>query len=355
MVRGKWLAILLWAASLLCAVAPAAHAVSSAELYTSTSYRYGRYEARLQFPPADGVVGSFFLWKEGSELAGSYWNELDYEKVRGDCTLQLNSIYGRPQAGHETLPTGVTGLCTGYHSYVFEWTPDHIAWLVDGVELRRDTGAAAQAYAANATDGMQLRFNIWPGTPSFGGTFSPASLPQYLFISWVAFSSYDGVGDTFELAWRESFEAARRPFDWATATWGSPLQQSTHTPANITFVDGVAVLSLTADDATGFAGTPPQDPGEQPTEHISPGTAGAGGSGGGSATGTGGTSGQPAAGGSPGCPACAIHDARDSALAAFGATALLAVLLARSTAAAARPDGGPVAPPLVARLRHTRR
>ena len=57
------LAILVVACAVLCAAAPAAHAVSSAELYTTASYRYGRYEARIQFPPADGVVGSFFLWK----------------------------------------------------------------------------------------------------------------------------------------------------------------------------------------------------------------------------------------------------------------------------------------------------
>src|SRR5688572_20339850 len=60
--RRMWTAILVVAVSLLCA-ARAAHAVSSAELFTIDSYRYGRYEARIQFPPADGVVGAFFLWK----------------------------------------------------------------------------------------------------------------------------------------------------------------------------------------------------------------------------------------------------------------------------------------------------
>ena len=321
------IAILIGALSVLTA-APAAHAVTSAELYSADSYRYGRYEARVQFPPADGVVGSFFLWKNGSETAGAYWNELDFEKLRGDCALQANSIYGRPQSGHETAIAGLTGLCTGYHSYVFEWTPDHIAWLVDGVEVRRDTGAAAQAYAANAMEGMQLRLNIWPGTPAFGGTFSQASLPQHQFVSWVAYSRYvsDAGGDSFALSWRESFEAGR-PFGWATGTWASPLQQSTHALANVTIVDGVAVLSLTADDATGFTGTPPQDPGEQPTEHVPSGGAGSGGSSTGSG-GSGGTSGEMLPNSSPGCPACSVHTAPDSALGAFGVFALLAGLLA---------------------------
>jgi len=325
------IAVVVGAATLLCAAAPAAHAVSSAELYPSASYRYGRFEARIQFPPADGVVGSFFLWKNGSEAPGTYWNELDFEKVRGDCALQLNSIYGQPQIGHETMAAGVAGLCAGYHSYVYEWTPDHIAWLVDGVEVRRDTGAAAQAYAANAVDGMQLRLNIWPGTAAFGGTFSPASLPQHEFVSWVAYSTYvpDDAGGSFALSWRESFEGGR-PRRWSMGTWASPLQQSMHVAANVTFIDGVAVLSLTADDATGFTGTPPQDPGEQPTEQIPTAIGGAGG--GGSSTGSGGSGGtgeQPLPGSSSGCAACSVQTGPDSAPAAFAVFALLVGLLIR--------------------------
>ena len=45
----------------------AAGAVKSAELYTTASYGYGRFEARVRFPAGDGVVGSYFLWKVGSE------------------------------------------------------------------------------------------------------------------------------------------------------------------------------------------------------------------------------------------------------------------------------------------------
>src|SRR5450755_398062 len=44
----------------------AASAVQSAELYGTQAYFYGRFEARVQFAPGEGVVSSFFLWKDGS-------------------------------------------------------------------------------------------------------------------------------------------------------------------------------------------------------------------------------------------------------------------------------------------------
>jgi len=61
--------------------------MASAELYGTKAYLYGRFDARIQFAPGDGVVSAFFLWKEGSDAANAYWNELDYEKVSADCHM----------------------------------------------------------------------------------------------------------------------------------------------------------------------------------------------------------------------------------------------------------------------------
>lgn len=132
---------------------------------------------------------------------------------------------------------------------------------MDGVEIRRDVGAAATAYAENAPDGMQMRFNVWPGDASFGGVFDPSILPVYEYIAWAQYSEYTpGAGDDgsdFTLAWREEFDSA--PAGWSMGSWDSPKGNSTHTSSNVVFVDGIAVLALTADDATGFVGSPPAD------------------------------------------------------------------------------------------------
>jgi len=229
-----------------------ANATKSAEFYTTTSYAYGRFEASVRFPAGSGVIGAFFLWKDGSEVEGTFWNELDIEKVGADCALDTNAFYGDPERVHTMSIPVTVDLCGGFHTYAYEWTPEYIAWFLDGAEIRRETGETATAYAENATEGMQIRFNIWPGNASFGGVFDPSILPVYQQIDWVQYSSY--ANGTFELAWREDFDAGSAPAGWTEGTWDSPKGLSTHSPSNVLFADGYAILALTDDAGTGTGG-----------------------------------------------------------------------------------------------------
>lgn len=270
--------------------APAALAVSSAELYTGESYGYGRVEARVQYAPGDGVVSSFFSWKDKSEQAGVFWAELDFEKLGATCYLQTNPIYGNPSANHEKKHDELTlDMCGAFHTYAYEWTPEAIVWSVDGMEIRRETTAVPQAFAANAPDGMQIHFNVWPGDITFGGNFDPAILPVHEYIDWVQFSKYEG--GEFKLAWREDFDGATVPAGWLTGSWASPKNKSTHMPENVNFINGYAVLSLTADNALGPAGAMPGG-----SSGGGSGTAGAGGAAG--ANGAAGSGGSAPTGGS---------------------------------------------------------
>ena len=242
---------------------PAA-AVSSAELYTNQAYQYGRFAARIQFAPGSGVVSSFFLWKDGSEVAGTFWNELDFEKLEGECRVETNAIFGDPEQITPERHEIEGDLCAEYHTYVYEWTPDYIAWIIDDQEVRRDTGEVAEAFREHAASGMQLRFNVWPGDATFGGVFDPSILPVYQYIDWVEYSSYaDGA---FQLEWREEFDAGSVPAGWSLGSWESPKGLSTHVTTNVGIRDGVAILGLTADDAVGVEGAmPPASPGTPPS------------------------------------------------------------------------------------------
>jgi hypothetical protein len=230
-------------------------AVASAELYRMDAQRYGRYEARIRYAAGDGVVSSFFLWKVGSETPGVYWNELDFEKLGADCHMQTNALYGNPLVSTEQLHTVPATMCDAYHDYRFEWTPTYLAWFIDGQEVRRDTGAVAAAFEQNAGAGMRIHFNVWPGNANFGGNFDPAILPVRQYISWVQYSSF--ANDAFTVQWREEFNGTSLPSGWATGNWGSPYNLPTHHRANVTFVNAIAVLSVTSDNGTGFTGTPP--------------------------------------------------------------------------------------------------
>jgi MYXO-CTERM domain-containing protein len=234
-------------------------AAGSAELYTTQSYQYGRFEARIRFAPGSGVVSSFFLWKDGSEVAGTFWNELDFEKLDADCHLVTNAFFGNPGQVHTADVALEQDLCGEFHTYKYEWTPEYIAWFVDEVEVRRETGATATAYAENATAGMQFRFNVWPGNASFGGVFDPSIVPVFQYVDWVQYSAYSE--GAFALEWREDFEASAIPAGWSMGNWGSPKNLSTHSPLNIGIVDGYAALALTSDDALGTEGASPEGPG----------------------------------------------------------------------------------------------
>jgi len=287
-----------------------ARADASAELYNTQPYYYGRFEARIRFAAGDGVVSSFFLWKEGSEVQGTFWNELDFEKVGANCQVRTNALYGNPESSHHGPDAPGNDLCSDYHDYRFEWTPTYIAWGVDGQEIGRADQGTADAFAQNASDGMTFHFNVWPGDESFGGNYNPAILPVYQYISWVEYSSYDN--GTFNLEWREEFDGGALPSGWAVGDWGSPKGRSTHSPNNVGFVDGIAVLALTTDGATGVPSTVPPDgtaSGGTSTGGTSSGGAETGGSAtggtdsGGSATGgaaVGGTGGEAAGGASTG-------------------------------------------------------
>ncbi len=290
------------AALLLGVFAPkTASAVQGAELYRTQSQFYGRFEARVRYAPGEGVVSSFFLWKEGSSSTTS-WNELDHEKINGPCRLQTNIWTGRGTQDHQ-INTPAFDICSDYHTYGFEWTPDYVAWFIDGAQIRRVTGASVTEYTQNASQGMAIHFNVWPGDASFGGTFNASILPVRQYISWVQYSSY--ANGAFQQQWREEFNGSTMPSGWAAGDWPSPFNLSRHNPANVSFVNGIAVLSLTADNATGYSGTPPADtsggggaPGTGGAGGTGTGGAGTGGAGRGGAGGTAGGGGRGGAGGS---------------------------------------------------------
>jgi beta-glucanase (GH16 family) len=278
----------------LLAPRAAAAVVQGAELYRTQAYFYGRFEARVRFAPGEGVVSSFFLWRDGSSSTTS-WNELDFEKINSDCRLQTN-IWTAKGTQSATLNTPSFNICNDYHTYAFEWTPDYIAWFIDGAQVRKVTGASVTEYTQNASQGMSIHFNIWQGDSSFGGNLSTSTLPVYQYVSWAQYSSY--ANGAFQMQWREDFTGSTTPSGWLLGDWMAPLNHSKHNMANVKFVNGIAVLALTNDTATGYTGTPPADP-------ASGGTAGAGGAGGsgsgaGGTTGRGGTTGSAGRGGTTG-------------------------------------------------------
>ena len=127
---------------------------SGAEYRTKDFYHYGYYETSMQAIKNDGVVSSFFTYTGPSD--NNPWDEIDIEILGKDTTKVQFNYYTNSQGKHEYMYDLGFDASQGYHTYGFDWQPDHIAWFVDGKEVYRATDNIP------STPG-KIMMNTWPG------------------------------------------------------------------------------------------------------------------------------------------------------------------------------------------------
>jgi endo-1,3-1,4-beta-glycanase ExoK len=258
-MRSIFVVLLALGASLVTSVA-SAKSYKGAEIYSNQSYLYGRYEMRMQVAKASGVLSTFFTYKNGSEIGSTFWEEIDIEIFgKNNATQwQSNVILGssRPTIHTEQLHTAPQSLADAYRTYVLEWTPDYLAWFVDGVEVRRITGTSTVTSLTNA---QSLRFNIWSSeSVEWVGAWDDSVLPVYQFVNYIDYKTYNATTKNFEGGWRDDFDT----FDtsrWSKANWSFDMNRVDFAPENALVKNGILVLALTKENAMGYAGTPPAD------------------------------------------------------------------------------------------------
>jgi len=233
-----------------------AKAYKGAEVYSNKTVLYGRMEMRMRMIRGSGLISAFFTYKNGSEVSGALWEELDIEALGKDDAKawQSNLITGNPRVTSEQVYTSPTSLADDYHTYQIEWTPGYVSWSFDGTEVRRTVGGQA----GQLTNPHSLRFNVWSSESSgWAGAFDESVLPAHLFVNWIRYYRYEN--DQFVLDWTDDFET----FDssrWSKGTWSFDGNRVDFDPANAVVQDGILVLAITKEGATGFAGSVPVDP-----------------------------------------------------------------------------------------------
>ena len=127
---------------------------AGAEYRTTDFYHYGYYETSMQAIKNDGVVSSFFTYTGPSD--DNPWDEIDIEVLGKDTTKVQFNYYTNGVGNHEYMYDLGFDASQGYHTYGFDWQPDHITWYVDGKAV----------YTANnnipKTAG-KIMMNTWPG------------------------------------------------------------------------------------------------------------------------------------------------------------------------------------------------
>lgn len=219
-----------------------------AEYRTIGSMTYGRFEVRLRSAAMSGMLSSFFTYFDQA----SPWNEIDFENMgRYTNESQVNTIVPTQADNHVQRLALLFNPHAGFHTYGIEWTPDYVAWLIDGDEAYRQTGS----HIAQLTKPQKIMMNVWqPSDVNWAGSFAAAQLPVFAYYDWVKYYSYTpGSGDNFTLEWTDdflSFDAQR--WQKATHTWNGNNAQ--FVAENAVVKDGFLILCLTGNTTSGYSG-----------------------------------------------------------------------------------------------------
>lgn len=224
-----------------------------AEFRTKQTFLYGRFEVRMKSAFREGMLSSFFTYHEFSGGLEN-WNEIDIEILgRYPNDIQFNTITAGQtnHVSHYPLPFSPH---EDFHVYAFEWTPNYVAWFVDGVEVYRQTGS----HIPTINKPQKLMMNIWnPEAVNWAGNFYPEALPAFAYYDWVKYYLYTpgsgnyGTDNNFTFSWSDDFTY------WNTSRW----DKATHTwvgngcdfiPENAVIKDGYLILCLTDNVNIGY-------------------------------------------------------------------------------------------------------
>lgn len=267
------LAILGMAAAAVCA-----KDYSGAELYTSETWMYGKFEARMQMAVGSGTVSSMFLYHNDSYLGcDEPWVEVDIEVLgKNPNEFQSNIITGNGPADgcadkksySEQLHPMSPAVDKAYHTYGIEWTPDYVSWIIDGEVVRKTNKGELNKDGRDQVADLSLkeqglRFNLWASEePAWVGPWDDAILPVHQYINWVkAYKYTPGAGENgtdFTLDWEDDFDT-EDAYRWAYGNWTFDGNRVDLSIFNAEVTQGAMVLSLTKSGEEGFTGTVPAD------------------------------------------------------------------------------------------------
>jgi endo-1,3-1,4-beta-glycanase ExoK len=134
--------------TILAALAAVASAEQfrSGEIKSMESFLYGRFTAQIQASTHPGTVSSFFTYFDGPNWSKAGWNEIDVEIVPSirENPFSMNIIGANQAQDHSYAPNFQPG--NDWHTYVITWTPEYIAWSIDGREIRRTQGTPIEHF-----------------------------------------------------------------------------------------------------------------------------------------------------------------------------------------------------------------
>jgi len=191
----------------IAAQQPSSGVYTSAEVESQglQNFLYGRMEARIQIPGAQGMWPAF--WMIGSDYPTARWpycGEIDIQESTGaDLNSGSSKLYTTGGTLHGPIPGGgnsedyslsqafvaSTPLYENYHTYAVEWSPGELDFYVDGTLYERQSPlnlASGDTWEFDQTNNPFFFIidaavgGAWPGPPDASTAF-----PQYMNVDYV--------------------------------------------------------------------------------------------------------------------------------------------------------------------------
>lgn len=109
--------------------------------YNGFQYTYGYYEGRVRVPKGNGFWPSLWMLPFDQEGKGGWptSGEEDVFEIAGNdpTAVHMTEHDGVNGAAGDSAIFNTVDLSTDYHTFGFDWEPDHLAWYVDGKLARK--------------------------------------------------------------------------------------------------------------------------------------------------------------------------------------------------------------------------
>ncbi|UOQ73141.1 family 16 glycosylhydrolase [Hymenobacter cellulosilyticus] len=211
---------------------------TSAKLQSKTAsgalqtFKYGKIEARMKLPSAQGIWPAFWMLADPGNWP--YTGEIDIMEAKHKNPKSVaGTIHYDAGGWHFTGReySGTVDLSADFHVYTIEWGPDQIKWFVDGTLYHTASPATTfgNAWPFN-TNNYYLILNTavgGPGTPFTGNTApNPADYPSTTQVDYVRVytgpSNYAVYGDGQVFQGEQGKTYRLDPIAGATYSWTVP-------------------------------------------------------------------------------------------------------------------------------------
>jgi beta-glucanase (GH16 family) len=181
----------------------------SAEIRSKDQFQYGRFMTKMQGSDRHGTIATFMtLWLGDEEEKFSFagWNHINLELVPHAFNKVTTNLIWK-NFTNEWDKVKNFDPSNNWHEYDIRWTPEHITFIIDGVERRREihTDDDFNEALADINKKHHIIMNFW--TPDWCAEHleSDESMPWYTRYEYVKAYDYKGKDatgeDIFEMRW----------------------------------------------------------------------------------------------------------------------------------------------------------